>query len=202
MDMDVQCTICGSSEASRCARCRSAAYCSIECQQTDWRTHRLLCTKFAENAQDNYASRPSPTHHLAIFFPMDKKRPSVVWVDTKKDKYHDIPYFHPVLDQLLYIPGNDGYIGRGLREVQGNVLRGRPSWQDTLHIWFLDPDATPRNITTNKAIHGTIPTLIGDTWGEFIWKGPVVAVMRKGSGYEEPRQSTDITLTAYRDAID
>ncbi|KAG7402414.1 Ubiquitin carboxyl-terminal hydrolase 19 [Fusarium oxysporum f. sp. raphani] len=201
MDIDVQCTICGSSEASRCARCRSAAYCSLECQQTDWRTHRLLCTKFSEQAQDNYASRPSPTHYLAIFFPMDKKRPSIVWIDTKKDKYEVEPYFHPVLDQLLHIPGNDGYIGRGLRQVQGNVLRGRTSWQNTLNIWFLDPDVTPRNITTNQAIHGTIPTLIGDTWGEFIWKGPVVAVMRKGTGYE-PRHSTDITLTAYRDAVD
>ncbi|KAG6989394.1 Ubiquitin carboxyl-terminal hydrolase 19 [Fusarium oxysporum f. sp. conglutinans] len=184
MDIDVQCTTCGSSEASRCARCRSAAYCSLECQQTDWRTHRLLCTKFSEQAQDNYASRPSPTHYLAIFFPMDKKRPSIVWIDTKKDKYEVEPYFHPVLDQLLHIPGNDGYIGRGLRQVQGNVLRGRTSWQNTLNLWFLDPDVTPRNITTNQAIHG-----------------PVVAVMRKGTGYE-PRHSTDITLTAYRDAID
>ncbi|KAH7182245.1 hypothetical protein BKA60DRAFT_589704 [Fusarium oxysporum] len=201
MDIDVQCTICGSSDARRCARCHSAAYCSLECQQTDWRTHRLLCAKFSEQAQDNYASRPSPTHYLAIFFPMDKKRPSIVWIDTNKDKYEVEPYFHPVLDQLLHIPGNDGYIGRGLRQVQGNVLRGRTSWQNTLNLWFLDPDVTPRNITTNQAIHGTIPTLIGDTWGEFIWKGPVVAVMRKGTGYE-PRHSTNITLTAYRDAID
>jgi hypothetical protein len=132
---------------------------------------------------------------------MDKKKPSLVWVDTKKDKHEVEPYFHPVLDQLLHIPGNDGYIGRGLRRVRGNVLRARTSWQNTLNLWFLDPDVTPRNITTNQAIHGTVPTLIGDTWGEFIWKGPVVAVMRKGSDFE-PRHSADITLTAYRDAID
>ncbi|CAF3541547.1 unnamed protein product [Fusarium graminearum] len=184
MDIDVDCTICGASEARRCVRCHSAAYCSLELQ-----------------AQDNFASRPSLTHYLAIFFPMDKKKPSLVWVDTKKDKHEVKPYFHPVLDQLLHIPGNDGYIGRGLRRVRGNVLRTRTSWQNTLNLWFLDPDVTPRNITTNQAIYGTIPTLIGDTWGEFIWKGPVVAVMRKGTGYE-PRHSTDITLTAYRDAID
>jgi hypothetical protein len=132
---------------------------------------------------------------------MDKKKPSLVWVDTKKDKHEVEPYFHPVLDQLLHIPGIDGYIGRGLRRVQGNVLRARTSWQNTLNLWFLDPDDQPRNIITNKTIHGTVPTLIGDTWGEFIWKGPVVAVMRKGSDFE-PRHSTDITLTAYRDAID
>jgi hypothetical protein len=59
----------------------------------------------------------------------------------------------------------------------------------------------PRNIITNKAIHGTIPTLIGDIWGKFIWKGPVIAVIRKGAGFK-PCYSTDITLTAYHNAID
>ncbi|KAF4433435.1 hypothetical protein FACUT_8163 [Fusarium acutatum] len=181
MDVDVQCTICSSSNARRYACCHSAAYCSLECQQTDWRTHRLLCAKFEEQAQHSFASRPSPTHYLAIFFPMDKTRPSLVWVDTKKDK--------------------NEYIGRDLRQVRGNVLRRRPSTQDTLNLWFLNPDVLPCNITTNKAIHSTILTLIGDIWGDFIWKGPVVAVMRKGTGFE-PRHSTDITLTAYRDAID
>ncbi|KAF4429694.1 hypothetical protein F53441_13987 [Fusarium austroafricanum] len=111
---------------------------------------------------------------------MDKTRPSLVWVDTKKDEYEVEPYVHP---------------------VRGNVLCGRPSTQDTLNLWFLDLDVPPRNMTTNKAIHGIIPTLIGDIWGDFIWKGLVVAVMRKGTGFE-PRHSTDITLTAYRDAID
>ncbi|RSL39890.1 hypothetical protein CEP54_016237 [Fusarium duplospermum] len=94
---------------------------------------------------------------------MDKEWPSLVWIDTKKDEYEAKPYFHPVLDQFLHIPGNE-YIGRGLRQIK-------------------------------------VLTLIGDTWGEFIWKGLVVAVMRKGSGFE-PRYSTDITLTAYCDAID
>ncbi|RTE78550.1 hypothetical protein BHE90_006939 [Fusarium euwallaceae] len=131
---------------------------------------------------------------------MDEERPSLVWIDTKKNEYEAKPNFHPVLDQLLHIPGNE-YIGRGLRQIKGNILRGRPSNPDTIHLWFLDPDMPTRNIKTNQAIHGTVPTLIGDTWGEFIWKGPVVAVMRKGSGFE-PRHSTDITLTAYRDAID
>ncbi|KAM6508314.1 hypothetical protein FALCPG4_018187 [Fusarium falciforme] len=201
MDSPTLCTICGSPTARYCAGCRSAAYCSLECQQTDWRTHRLLCRKFPAYAQDNFASQPSPNHYLAIFFPMTEKRPSLVWVDSKKDEYEARDYFHPVLDSLLHIPGNTGYIGRGLRQVRGNVLRGRNTNQDTLHIWFLDPDVAPHNFGTNQAIHGTIPTLIGDTWGEFIWKGPVVAVMRAGSNFE-PRRSTHITLNAYRDAID
>ncbi|KAM5357567.1 hypothetical protein ACJZ2D_016138 [Fusarium nematophilum] len=47
---------------------------------------------------------------------------------------------------------------------------------------------------------GTVPTLIGDSRGDFIWRDPVVAVMRAGNEYE-PRPCIDITLTAYRDTI-
>ncbi|KAG6978005.1 hypothetical protein FocnCong_v021627 [Fusarium oxysporum f. sp. conglutinans] len=126
----------------------------------------------------------------AIFFPMDKKMPSIVWIDTKKkDKYEVEPYFPtPVLDQLLHIPGHDGYIGRGLRRCKAMFSVERTSWPNTLNLWFLDPDVTTQHITTNQAIHGTIPTLIGDTWGEFIWKGPVVAVMRKGPAMNHATQ--------------
>ncbi|KAH7248425.1 hypothetical protein B0J15DRAFT_596622 [Fusarium solani] len=145
-------------------------------------TDRLLCRQFGKCARANFASRPSPNHHLAIFFPMAEERPTLTWVDSKEDEYEDRNYFHPVLDHLLHIPGETGYIGRGLRQVRGNIFRGRNNNQDTLHI------CTP-------------PTLIGDTWGDFIWKGLLVAVMRAGSDFD-PRHPTDITLTAYRDAID
>lgn len=69
-------------------------------------------------ARANFASRPSPNHHLAIFFPMAEERPTLTWVDSKEDEYEDRNYFHPVLDHLLHIPGETGYIGRGLRQVR------------------------------------------------------------------------------------
>ncbi|KAJ4175481.1 hypothetical protein NW767_015774 [Fusarium falciforme] len=132
---------------------------------------------------------------------MAEKRPTLTWMDSKKDEYEDRNYFHPVLDHLLHIPGETEYIGRGLRQVRGSILRGRNNNQDALHIWFLDPAVALHNIKPNQAIHGTPPTLIGDTWGDFIWKGLLVAVVRAGSDFD-PRHPTDITLTAYRDAID
>lgn len=78
MDVRVLCIICGSSDARRCAQCRSAAYCSVECQQTDWRAHQLLCKKFKEASADGFAARPLPKHHLAIYFPMSKNKPRLV----------------------------------------------------------------------------------------------------------------------------
>ncbi|MCJ1360495.1 MAG: hypothetical protein MMC33_010500 [Icmadophila ericetorum] len=130
---------------------------------------------------------------------MGMRSPCLVWVDSKEDE-HERGYFNPKLDQLLIVPGHSRYIGRNLICVGGNSLRGRKTNQDTLNIWYLDDDPIP-NLVTNQSIHGTVPTLIGDTWGEFIWKGPLVAVLKVGST-RDPRLLTDITLTAYRDAID
>ncbi|KAF2175412.1 hypothetical protein K469DRAFT_752133 [Zopfia rhizophila CBS 207.26] len=123
----------------------------------------------------------------------------LVWVDTK-EVGGEPGYFNPRLDELLHVPGNEGYLGRGLHSVRGNVLRGRKTNLDTLNIWYID-DFQVNNLTTNQSLHGTIPTLVGDTWGEMIWKGPIVAVMKVGNKWD-PRRVMDITLTAYRDAID
>ncbi|KAE8444213.1 hypothetical protein EG329_000810 [Mollisiaceae sp. DMI_Dod_QoI] len=105
-------------------------------------------------------------------------------------------YFNPELDELLRIPGHEWHIGRNLLCVRGNSLRGRKTNQDTLNIWYLDADVP--NLVDNESLHGTMPTLVGDTWGEFIWKGPLVAVMKAGSTWD-PRLIMDITLTGYRD---
>ncbi|GKT54374.1 hypothetical protein ColTof4_13834 [Colletotrichum tofieldiae] len=106
-----------------CTECQSTAYCSVECQQTDWRPHRLLCKQFRR-----MGPRPSPSHHLVVYFPMEVDRPTLAW---------------------------------------GNLLRGRPTNPYILHVYFLD-DLGIRNLVTNKALHGTVPPLVGDTWGETI----------------------------------
>lgn len=190
MEPTAPCTICGSLAARLCVRCRSAAYCSVECQQTDWR-HRLLCRQFGLVSA---TARPSPDHYLAVYFPMSENHPSIVWVDTKRDRY-EIDYFHPELNQLLQVPGHIGYIGRALHCVRGNILRGREANPDTINIWYLDPDVTVSGLVTNQTLHGTHTTLVGDTWGEMIWKGPVVIVMKEGNA-PDPRRVKDITLTA------
>ncbi|KAJ9633812.1 hypothetical protein H2199_009225 [Coniosporium tulheliwenetii] len=130
---------------------------------------------------------------------MASRKPRLVWIDTEEVS-GEPGYFNPKLEQVLHIPGNDGYLGRGLHCVRGNLLRGRERTLDTLNIWYID-DFGVNNLNTNQSLHGTIPTLVGDTWGEKIWKGPMVAVMKVGNEWD-PRQVTDISLAAYRDAID
>lgn len=130
---------------------------------------------------------------------MTSRKPRLVWIDTKEVS-GERGYFNPELDELLHVLGNDEYVGRGLHCVRGNTFRGRKQTLDTLNIWYID-NSLVNNLQTNQSLHGTLPTLVGDTWGEMIWKGPIVAVLKVGNEWD-PQQFTDITLTAYRDAID
>jgi hypothetical protein len=130
---------------------------------------------------------------------MTTRSPRLVWVDSKEDSSVQ-GYFHPNLDKLLVVPGYNKYIGRGLFSVGGNSLRGRETNENALHIWYTDEFDPDLKLTSNQSLYG-FPGLIAEALCEFIWKGPIVAVMKVGSEYD-PRRSTDITLTAYRDAID
>jgi hypothetical protein len=96
---------------------------------------------------------------------MTVPKPRLVWVDTKEVDTEQ-GYFNPELDELLHIPGIDGYLGRNLHCVRGNALRQRKTNTDTLNIWYIDQDLDSARVATNKSLHGTVPTLIGDPWGE------------------------------------
>lgn len=47
------CQKCGKEESKdgpelmRCARCRNAMYCGVECQKADWKSHKGYCSKVA-----------------------------------------------------------------------------------------------------------------------------------------------------------
>jgi len=219
MESTPACTICGSATARLCIGCRSTTYCTAECQQTDWPVHKQLCRKFQELAASK--SRPSPHHYLAIIFPMghavaaqsdDVKRvhPKLAWIGSEDlNSTPGSSYFNPLLDEALTLPGqnsnnDDDYIGRHVMPVRRNLLRGRPQNANTLNIWVLDDPRLNNNqlgISTNQCLHGMWSALAGDAYGEKVWKGPIVAVLKKGAG-GDPAFLTDMTMTAYRDAID
>ena len=52
--VEVACNLCKKTQAEvpqplkRCAKCRKALYCSQDCQQTDWPSHKRLCISKAE----------------------------------------------------------------------------------------------------------------------------------------------------------
>jgi hypothetical protein len=131
MEDNQQCTSCGSSPARACSQCHSAAYCSLECQQTDWRTHKQLCAAYKKLAAPSFPSRSSPNHYLVICFPMKSARPQLQWLDTKEI---ESGYREPIVDEALAVPGQTEWLSRGLQIVRGNILRGRPKFLDSLNI--------------------------------------------------------------------
>lgn len=135
---------------------------------------------------------------------MTGKKPSLVWIESRKDEEEPglVQYEHLDVNHLMQVPGNEGYIGRSLLDIRGNVLRGRERNEDAIFVWYVDEFRPVKNLITNQTVHGTPPTLIGDTLGEMIWKGPMVIALREDSAAMDPPRCKDITLEAYRDAID
>ncbi|KAK8043103.1 hypothetical protein PG994_013586 [Apiospora phragmitis] len=184
MEGALQCTICGSASAKYCSDCRSA----------------YLCSGFREC----YAARPSPSHYLVLYFPMAKNpgcKPELRWLYTKEIQRG---YFEPQLAPLLEVPGGNQWLGRGIQIVRGNVLRGRPKFPDSLNIRYVTEYDGDDNVKVNETLHrggegGRCLCL--DGLGETLWKGPVVAYMKAGDDFDAAKMA-DMTLTAYRDAID
>lgn len=108
----------------------------MERQQTDRRVHRLLCRQFALLSKGGFESRPSDNHRLGIFLPMTSRKPSLVWIESRKDEDKPglAPYEHLEVGHLMQIPGNEGYIGRSLLDIRGNALRGRERNEDAIFV--------------------------------------------------------------------
>ncbi|KAF2023934.1 hypothetical protein EK21DRAFT_79834, partial [Setomelanomma holmii] len=194
------CTSCGSFSARYCSGCRSAACCSIECQQTDWRTYRRLRRAIKDLSAPTFPSRSTPSSYLAIYFPMVNPlahgNPQQTYQQASQVRGH----FEPDLDELLHVAGQEGYIGRRIQIVRGNILRGRPKFRDSLNIRYLDDFDTDK-LPVNETLHGGPSAVCADGWGVEFWTGPIVAYLKAGNDLDA-KNMTDMTLTAYRDALD
>jgi hypothetical protein len=120
---------------------------------------------------------------------MTTHSPRLVWIDSEEDSSVK-GYFHPNLDELLVVSGYNKYIGRNLLSIGGNSLRGRETNANTVHIWYTDEFDPDLQLSSNKSLYGG-NSLFEGAWNEFIWKGPLVAVMKVGDDYD-PRRLTDI----------
>jgi hypothetical protein len=125
------------------------------------------------------------------------RKPQLQWLETKEI---EPGFLNPILDQILYIPGQTGYIGRGLQIVRGNILWGRPKALDLLNICYLDEFRT-EELPVNDTLHGEPSAVCADGWGDKFWRGPIVAHLKVGNDMDA-KKMMDMTLTAYRDAID
>lgn len=191
------CVMCNHRPANLCERCKSCYYCTKECQESDWPTHKLLCQKFAKQPP-----RPSPSHKRAILFPADHEKPQMIWVfcERKQDPEDGVIYDYAPLHPLL---GPDKPFIKA-SQIDHNPIRGRQLGSG-IAMWapkkagyavaikhreafLIDGSPLNRSILASAGIYGTVPHK---------WCGAVVAMRSTWSELYE-----DITLADFRHALD
>jgi hypothetical protein len=55
---DRRCQVCRTPTIKLCSKCSITYYCSVGCQQADWRTHRQTCCKLELDSQGKLLPRP------------------------------------------------------------------------------------------------------------------------------------------------
>lgn len=189
------CIMCNARSAKQCARCMSCYYCSRECQQSDWPSHRLLCKSFS--TQD---PRPSPNHKRAIFFPVDHVKPRMIWLPCERKVEDDTRTSYEHVNPHPYLGADEPGVGR--MQIEHNPIRGRNLGSGMVYwaprkegysiaLRFRDDflfDGSAMNRSLLESV-GRIPP--------HPWRGPIVAV-REGP-YE---LYEDITLGDFRHIID
>jgi hypothetical protein len=93
-----KCTICGKAATNKCSRCKSAAYCSVDCQRTDQPLHKLLCNQYLNFLQTRPVATDDdkqpgdvlpPKYKLALLFPAKADHPQLIWVKVQIRSEHD-----------------------------------------------------------------------------------------------------------------
>jgi len=194
------CVMCNKSTAKQCKQCRSCYYCSQDCQKSDWSSHKLLCKDFPTQAP-----RPSLDHKRAIFFPVDRTKPRMVWLLCER-KVDDEEYGNRTLYEIVnphsYLGPDRPFVGT--TRIEHNPIRNRNLGSGMVYwaprkdgysvslkfrdAFLEDGYAVNRSLLTSVGTSGTTPHQ---------WCGPIVAVR------ETPFETyDDITLGDFRHIID
>ena len=186
------CTICDSTNTKACARCHSTRYCSPECQQTDWPSHRLLCSQYP-----THTDRPDPSYKRAILFSPDEVKPKFIWVECKTEEDDEVP------GSTYELPQVREHLGRKLgdydappeyKPIRRNPLRDR-NLTNTLEVICRETfliDGSSVNKSVIKATQGAMG---------HEWRGPILAMKEQGLSID-PQFFLDIDMRDYRDIVD
>ena len=185
------CILCDKPDADFCEGCKSTRYCSKECQQTDWPTHKLLCADFSSF---DPSSRPSTEHFRAILFPVDEEKPKFIWLDCNlfTDENIDSGRYHiPEIRTFL-----GPYTSPRHAAIHYNLSLNR-GLSDTIHIFhrdgFLVDGSKP-----NKSILSITTTTAGQ---KHDWRGPIIAFGKLGLGTDQ-RFCKDLDMNDFRHIAD
>ena len=207
-----KCTICGD-PANLCNGCQAAAYCSLECKQTDAPIHNLLCKSYGEISKDNFASRPSPKHRLVIHLPMNGPNPTLVWVQFEDvGSKEDGVWEFPKISSLIQTPGSTNEPFVKSLEFYGNRLRGRVDNKFAIRVYYNENLLYDDGVRSNQVVYSTFARIMKNGYGHTVThRGPRVITLTDEPGPEFEVESEpenlgtwlkDMNLTAFRDAVD
>jgi len=178
-----RCTICDGPNGRPCVVCASTAYCSPICQETDEPVHKVLCETFKR-----MPPRPTSSHTLSIFFPVNEENPKLIWINilvtsAATSTEHGSVDFNSLL-------GSDLVLGITYRPA--NLFR-HFALDCTLAVFHRDAfvfDGSKDNQSIRSLTGGLM-------YRE--WKGPIAVMRLRG---RDPKQYSDVTLGDLRHAVD
>ncbi|KAL7269486.1 hypothetical protein RUND412_007849 [Rhizina undulata] len=174
------CTICNKPTTNLCAKCKSVAYCSRECQKPDWNVHKALCSEVATLSSINHPYGPEALVHAAIFFPEDGQKPRFVKVAE-------------INGQLLTAL----YLGIRMEKtvpISTNLIRERAFDGYELLFHHLN-DYHLNEVNVNASIKK-----VTGSYYTYTWKGPVIVCKQKIT--PTTKQFCDIGMEDFRDVVD
>ena len=192
--MESTCTICHSPTAKPCGRCHSARYCSLECQQTDWPSHSLLCSQYS-----THTGRPDPSYKRAILFPPNDNKPQFIWIECRTEVSDETPHATSEYESSQVKDHLGGKIGQydafpERKSIQRNVLRDRDLANTLQVVWRgtsgIDGSQLNRSVVRATRDGAVIP-----------WAGPIIALRMNGPG-SAPSHYMDIDMQDYRNVVD
>ena len=163
------CVMCSKPATQLCTQCRSQIYCSRQCQKSDWRVHKLLCSSYQQ-----FQTPPHKNVRRAIVFEQSEPVVKFKWVtiETKHVDDPDDPSYEEANLEEYFGPGQKGEC----QPYYNNVIRDR-RLQKMIELrareGFLTDGSPP-----NQAVAAVAPAVGGN-----VLCGPLIALKWDTGGY-------------------
>lgn len=184
-----QCPRCKEPATKTCGGCKNITYCSAECQQADWPTHKILCGTFKD-----FAQHPSAGKCRVVAFLPGETKPRFMWA-TLVDEGSYMTF-----DAQSLFPTSERY--------ESKITIHHNAWTDTgldyeLHVYFTTR-ATDFYPLPNQAVYTACGGLRPKFSYEFNFHGPIFAFCgRLGKFLRDPEyehelvQAHDMDMRTY-----
>ena len=150
------CPMCTDKGKLWCGGCRNVSYCSKECQEAEWPTHKVLCKTFKD-----FEKRPSENMRRIVVLMPNEEKPRFMWVEVSQRLGYQ------AVDNSSFFPKN--VIPFGAQIFRNEIINTPVAQGFTIEIKY-DDEFMKNYHTTNKAVVAATNKKLG-----FEWRGPIYA---------------------------